>query len=145
MSLTPRSLKSLTAAALVTSVLLVPAVHAYQGPSQGGSKGSIEGSELGSALIVEGSVELIKAGAKFTVTAIEPSVEVGRHLITITTRVAQTGSAVAEEAAAMFAAKCVGAAQRLQVRFGKWFRIQLGGLRGTNEEGRLLRVDRCHR
>ena len=101
MPLTLRTLKNAGATALVLTVLSVPAGHAHQGPSQGGSKGSIEGSKLGSALIVEGSVELIKAGAQFTVTAIEPSVEAGRHLITITTKVARTGSAVAEEVAAI--------------------------------------------
>ena len=88
------------ALSMLVCMLSVGTAYADQG-SVGGSKGSLEGSELGSALIVEGSIELIKAGAQFTVTAIEPSANAGKHLITITTTVAKAGSAVAEEAAVL--------------------------------------------
>jgi hypothetical protein len=91
-----RGLDAVVTATVLCSALLAVPGHARQA-SVGGSKGSVEGSELGSALIVEGSAELIKAGAQFTVTAIEPSVNAGKHLITITTTVAKAGSAVAEE------------------------------------------------
>jgi hypothetical protein len=74
---------------------------AQQGGSLGGSQASLEGSTLGSALVVQGSVELIKAGAQFTVTAIQPSVNAGKHLITISTTVARAGSAVVEESAVL--------------------------------------------
>ena len=99
MTLRLRTTTTTFAAALLLCALSGNTGHTAQEGSLGGSKGSLEGSAIGSALVVQGSVEVIKAGAQFTVTAIEPSVNAGRHLITITTTVARTGSALAEELA----------------------------------------------
>lgn len=89
--------KNVAVAVTLCCALSAGPLLAAQAGSVGGSKGSLAGSELGSALIVEGSAELIAAGAQFTVTAIKPSLNAGKHLITITSKVAQAGSAVAEE------------------------------------------------